>query len=135
MPPRADWPFASSDTAPAPTAEELGVTVIAQIEDARKSRGRIPRLVPESVVALRLRQVGDAPVDCIARFAHRHQADQCPCGLRRGTRCRLVAAVVELVAGAVLAPAPVRILDAPEPVDRLADHGIAGIDARRIKGA
>src|SRR5947208_2762600 len=53
-------------------------------------------------------------------LACRHQPEQRPGGLRGGTRRALVAAVVELVAGTVLAPAAVGILNTREPRDRLA---------------
>ncbi len=57
-------------------------------------------------------------------LAGRHQGDQRPGGLRGGAAGALVAAVFELVARRVLAPAAVGVLDRDQPVDGLADrHG------------
>src|SRR5215813_11669369 len=54
-----------------------------------------------------------------------HQAEQRPGRLRRRARGGFIAAVIELVARPVFAPAAVGILDLGEPRDRLAEFGRA----------
>src|SRR5262245_63655156 len=68
-------------------------------------------------------------------FAGGHQAEQRPGGLRRGARRRRVAAIIELVARAVLAPAAVAVLDPGEPSPRLAKLGRGMIDAGDVERA
>src|SRR5262249_42563177 len=95
-----------------PQRKKFPVSVIAQVEDPRKSRRRKSLFIPKTGLSLGLRQILHAPSDrWIADLTAGHQAEQRPGGLRRGARRRLVPAVVELVARTVFAPAPVRILD------------------------
>ena len=54
---RAVRPLQVSIPPQRPQREELGVTVIAQIEDPRKACCGVARLVPEAVVPLRRREV------------------------------------------------------------------------------
>src|SRR5712692_2341768 len=88
-----------------PQREEFPVAVVAQIEYAREpGRGVMP-LAPEPVGALRAREIVDAARHRrMIDLARRHQAKQRPGGLRGRAGRRLVAAVIELVARAVLAP-------------------------------
>src|SRR5262249_6030944 len=105
-----------------PQREEFGVAVITQIEHAREARRRVARLVPEAVVALCARQIVDPALDRgMVDLPCRHEAEQRPGRLRRRARRSLVAAVIELVARAILAPAAVGILDLDEPSHGLAD--------------
>ena len=46
-----------------PERKEFGIAMIAQIEDARKAGRRVERLLPQAVLALRGRKVGDAAGD------------------------------------------------------------------------
>ncbi len=70
-----------------PQREEAPVAVIAQVEHAREPGRGEARLVPEAVVALGLREIGDAALDCgIAGPPRRHQGEQRPGGLRGRAR-------------------------------------------------
>ena len=71
----------------------------------------------------------------MVHFSGRHQTQQRPGRLRRVGRRRLVAAIVELVAGAVLSPAAVRVLDGDQPVGRLAHARIGRVEAGRVQRA
>src|SRR5262245_45956216 len=95
-----------------PQRKEFPVSVIAQVEDPRKSGRRKSLFIPETGLCLGLLQILDAPSDRrIVNLAAGHQTEKRPGCLRRGARCWLVAMIVELVARPVFAPAPVWILD------------------------
>src|SRR5262245_58140119 len=105
-----------------PQREEFGVAMITQVEHAREARGRVVRLVPEAVVALRACQIVDPALDRgMVDLPCYHEAEQRPGRLRCRARRSLVAAVIELIARAILAPAAVGILDLDEPRHGLAD--------------
>src|SRR5271165_342051 len=65
----------------------------------------------------------------------RHQSEQSPGRLRRRARRLLIAAVIELVARAILAPAAVRVLYPQEPSDRLAEFGGGVVETDGIERA
>src|SRR3954452_12627419 len=105
-----------------PKWEEPSVSVIAQIEHARKAGRCIALLIPYSICALSLRKICYAASNRrMLDLAGRHQTKQGPCRLRCGARCRLVTVIVELVAGTVLAPAAVLVLNRDQPVNGCAD--------------
>src|SRR5215468_6250993 len=66
-------------------------------------------------------------------LAGRHQPEQRPGCLRGGRWRGLVAAVGELIARSVLAPAAVRVLDRDQPFDRAANLGRRALDAGDIE--
>src|ERR1041384_6665006 len=95
-----------------PERKESTISVIAQIEDPRKARRGIALLIPKAVNTLILSKICYAASNSrMVHLACRHQPEQGPCGLRRGARRALVAAIIEPVARPVLAPAAIRILD------------------------
>src|SRR3979411_330361 len=57
-------------------------------------------------------------------LARRHQPKQGPCRLRGGRGSPFKALIVESVAGGILAPAAVLVLDRQQPVHGLADRGV-----------
>src|SRR5262249_36495896 len=119
-----------------PQREEFRVAVIAQVEHAREARRRVVRLAPEAVVALRAGQIVDPALDRgMVDLPRRHQAEHGPSRLRRRARRSLVAAVIELIARAILAPAAVAILDPDEPRYGPADFGRGMVDASGIQRA
>ncbi len=68
-------------------------------------------------------------------LARCHQSKQGPCRLRGGGGGTLKSPVVEPVAGGILAPAAVLVLDRNQPVHRLADRRVLVVDARGIERA
>src|SRR5262245_23944607 len=63
----------------------------------------------------------------------RNQTEQGPSRLRGRARRTLVSAVIELVAGAVFAPAAIGILDLDEPRRRPAELGRSVVDASGVQ--
>src|ERR1700676_3155664 len=68
-------------------------------------------------------------------LARRHQSKQGPCRLRGGRRRPLEPLIVESVAGGILAPAAVLVLNREQPVHRLAERGILVVDAGGVERA
>src|SRR5580692_8247109 len=68
-------------------------------------------------------------------LARRHQPKQGPCRLRGGRRGSLKSLIIEPVAGRVLPPAPVGILDRYQPGDSLADNRVLVSHTGGIEGA
>ncbi len=65
-----------------PERKKLGIAVIAQVKNARKTRRGVERLALEAVVALRRGEIGDATRDRgMIRFAVDRKAKQRPGGL------------------------------------------------------
>src|ERR1700761_6488367 len=104
-----------------PKRKKLRISMVAQIEHARETRGGMVGLAPETIVALRRGEIGDAARDCgVIGFTRGHQSKQSPCRLRSGAGRGFVTSVVQLVACRALAPAAVRILDPLKPRNRAA---------------
>src|SRR4051812_18858489 len=95
-----------------PQRKELAIPVIAQIEHAREAGRGEARFVPQAMFALLALQIVDAARErLVIDLARRHQAQQRPSSLRGRARRALIAAIVELVALAALAPTAVGVLD------------------------
>src|SRR5947207_6758268 len=117
-----------------PQRKKHAVTVIAQVEDARKPDRGVPGLVPIAVPILAGEQVGDAARHRrVADLARRHQGEQGPGGLRGGTIGRLAMRDVRPVALAGLAPPAIAPLAGDQPIDCAADFGRTGIDPGGIQ--
>src|SRR5262249_27302766 len=95
-----------------PERKIFRITVVAQVEHARKPGRGIARVVPESVGAWAVGEILDAARDRrMIERARRDEPEHRPGGLRGSGRRSLVAVVIELVARAILAPAAVGILN------------------------
>src|SRR4029077_8384103 len=119
-----------------PEWKESPISVITQIEHTGEARGGISLLFPQAVIALIFGEIRDAASNSrMLHLACRHQTEKRPCGLRGRARRLLVAAIVQLVARSVLAPAAVLILDRSEPLYRPAKHRRLSVHARGVERA
>src|SRR5215467_7907125 len=110
--------------------------MVTQIEYSGKSGRREVGFRPEPVLILGFGKPGDAArYRRIVRLAGGHKAEQGPRGLRRCAGGRLIAVIVQLVTGAVLAPSPVGILDAGQPVGGFANAIVIMLDTSGVKRA
>ena len=110
--------------------------MVAQVENAREAAAGVGVLPPQAAGILVPAQPGDAALDGrMVDLLCRHQPQQRPGGLRRRGGRLLVTAIVELVAGAVLAPAAIRILDRDQPICSLAHARPRPVEARGAQRA
>ena len=110
--------------------------MVAQVEDAREAAAGVGVLPPQAARVLGPPQPGDAALDGgMVDLACRHQPEKRPGGLRGVGGSGLIAAVVELVARAVLAPAAVCVLDRDQPVGGLAHARPRAVEARGAERA
>src|SRR5579863_2406891 len=62
-----------------PEREKLRIAVVAQVENPRKTGRGVARLIPETILALRRRQVSDAaPYGRMVEFARGDEAEDRP---------------------------------------------------------
>src|SRR5262249_39735468 len=116
--------------------KEFGVAVIAKIEDARKAGAGIIGFLPEAVLHLVIEEPLDAARHAwMPLVSSRHQPQHRPCRLGCAAPGSLVARIVQPVAGAVLSPAAIGVLDRNEPVDGLANLCSLWLDPDRIQAA
>src|SRR3984885_7283602 len=119
-----------------PQREKSRIAVRAQTKDARKTPRGEPRLGPKPVAVLGFGEISDAARHRrMVAAMNRHQPEQGPGGLRCSTRRGLVAAITEFIAGSILAPSAVGILNADQPVGAGPYRGGVRLKAGGIEGA